>query len=799
MDSDYDHDYEADEDASKVLQRNVDAHQDLITNAEARLDKQDPAQTSDCKASLSHALAIEPEIEEADSSPDDGVALPLPTPTVGIRVKEKDMSSRKRRLGKDPQIQILTRKVNQYKKLKAELRHQLSKYYSNEAIGFLENKVKEKQLHVELLVSENKSLLNQQRLLERQLEELQDSANSFPQKAYSMREELRICKEKLRQYREKQKVMDEKAFKMHQQIVDLAAKNKGYCDRIRIMEIAMTSAAATATTSSRSESSGRPSMHEMEEIIANQEDAITRLQQKVALHKKVVKTDHSKYEKVVKQSQDAVNELRAELDSMSQQLFEKERVVRAQVLYIKKLKRSMRELSASMQSNQHLQQYTQFTTLGRDGRVALQQFSPRGHTATGPQVREALYQLGFMPSYASLREEESRMQADEAAMLNHTPSSSSVRDKSLVACTTPKAAKALGFASRATDGKENADANALHSTAEDKEKMMKRAKLMQSPTDTMVSPVSAALTTHLSTTIMGSTLDIKLNRIDRIFRPNEIVQGQVLISSPKGFAHNGISMKVEGSARLQLSAKSTGLFEAFYNSVQPMELVYFHIPVAAAGKVPLGITKFPFEFELQGIDKQPLFETYHGVYVSVKYEITVDCVRGMMKRNLHKTMEFIVEVPLREPMRDSPEEFQITPDTLDNVRRQKHTSTVPYFNITGRIHRTNCPVNLPFTGELVIEHANAPVKSVELQLIRVESVAHTEGVARDATEIQNVQIGWGDVCRQIPIPIYMIFPRLFTCPTMITNGFKVEFETNVVVLFEDGNMITENFPLTLYR
>ena len=94
-----------------------------------------------------------------------------------------------------------------------------------------------------------------------------------------------------------------------------------------------------------------------------------------------------------------------------------------------------------------------------------------------------------------------------------------------------------------------------------------------------------------------------------------------------------------------------------------------------------------------------------------------------------------------------------------------------------------------------------------------------------ATEIQNVQIGWGDVCRQMAIPIYMIFPRLFTCPTMLTPGtnesyrsfsrlmqsvlmvvsgltlqaFKVEFETNVVVLFENGHMITENFPIILYR
>lgn len=127
----------------------------------------------------------------------------------------------------------------------------------------------------------------------------------------------------------------------------------------------------------------------------------------------------------------------------------------------------------------------------------------------------------------------------------------------------------------------------------------------------------------------------------------EVVQGQVIISSPKGFAHQGLAMKVEGSARLQVSAKSAGLFDAFYSSVQPMQLVYLHIPVAPPGKVPFGITKFPFEFELLGSDGQPLFETYHGVYVSVKYEIVCDCVRGIMKTNLHKTIEFIVEVPVR--------------------------------------------------------------------------------------------------------------------------------------------------------
>lgn len=87
-----------------------------------------------------------------------------------------------------------------------------------------------------------------------------------------------------------------------------------------------------------------------------------------------------------------------------------------------------------------------------------------------------------------------------------------------------------------------------------------------------------------------------------------------------------------------------------------------------------------------------------------------------------------------------------------------------------------------------------------------------------ATEIQNIQIGDGDVPHNIKIPIYMIFPRLFTCPTLITPNFKIgtyirfvcinffifffvfsEFEVNVVVVFQNDHLITNNFPITLVR
>jgi len=42
-----------------------------------------------------------------------------------------------------------------------------------------------------------------------------------------------------------------------------------------------------------------------------------------------------------------------------------------------------------------------------------------------------------------------------------------------------------------------------------------------------------------------------------------------------------------------------------------------------------------------------------------------------------------------------------------------------------------------------------------------------------ASEIQTIQIGDGNVIKGLPIPIFMIFPRLFSCPTLLTTNFKI--------------------------
>lgn len=65
------------------------------------------------------------------------------------------------------------------------------------------------------------------------------------------------------------------------------------------------------------------------------------------------------------------------------------------------------------------------------------------------------------------------------------------------------------------------------------------------------------------------------------------------MSSKSDVSHTGITLNLEGMVSLQLSAKSVGLFEAFYNSLKPVQLIYYNVEVAPPGKLyPLIIMVF---------------------------------------------------------------------------------------------------------------------------------------------------------------------------------------------------------------
>ena len=127
-----------------------------------------------------------------------------------------------------------------------------------------------------------------------------------------------------------------------------------------------------------------------------------------------------------------------------------------------------------------------------------------------------------------------------------------------------------------------------------------------------------------------------------------------------------------------------------------------------------------------------------------------------MKKGSHKDLELIVEVPTGQIF-DSPAPvtFNITPESLENINPTVF-STIPRFHVSGRLHKSNFPINQPFTGEVTIQSSAAPIRSLELQLVRVETVLVDGKLTREATEIQNIQIGEGNICREMVVPMYMV-------------------------------------------
>ena len=58
------------------------------------------------------------------------------------------------------------------------------------------------------------------------------------------------------------------------------------------------------------------------------------------------------------------------------------------------------------------------------------------------------------------------------------------------------------------------------------------------------------------------------------------------------------------------------------------------------------MTEGPFEFAVERLEGMQLYETYHGVFVNVQYAATVEVARSLLAKNLQKTLEFIVELPV---------------------------------------------------------------------------------------------------------------------------------------------------------
>ncbi|KAL0429561.1 UNVERIFIED_CONTAM: Vacuolar protein sorting-associated protein 26C [Sesamum radiatum] len=228
------------------------------------------------------------------------------------------------------------------------------------------------------------------------------------------------------------------------------------------------------------------------------------------------------------------------------------------------------------------------------------------------------------------------------------------------------------------------------------------------------------------------SIEIKLSRFNRTYRPD--VRG--------------------GSA---------GVIESMYGVIKPIPIMKKAVDIQSSGKIGSGTSEIPFSVILKDPKEENLekfYETFHGGNVSIQYLVTVDVVRGYLHKPLSTTMEFIVE------------------------------SGKGGFRVTGKVC-TQCSLLDPIAGELTVEASAVPIQSIDIHLIRVESILIGEKIATESSLIQTTQaftfspdyIADGDVCRGMTLPIYIILPRLLTCPTIFAGPFSVEFKVSIVITF----------------
>ncbi|XP_010500388.1 PREDICTED: Down syndrome critical region protein 3 homolog [Camelina sativa] len=284
----------------------------------------------------------------------------------------------------------------------------------------------------------------------------------------------------------------------------------------------------------------------------------------------------------------------------------------------------------------------------------------------------------------------------------------------------------------------------------------------------------------------STTVNIKLSRSNRIYRSSEPVEGRIVIKSATSISHQAIRLSVNGSVNLQVRGGSAGIIESFYGVIKPIQIVKKTIEVGSSGKIAAGTTEIPFSFNLRepGIVEK-FYETFHGTNINIQYLLTVDIPRGYLHKPLSATVEFIIESSRVDlPERPIPPElviFYITQDT------QRHPLLPEIktggFRVTGKL-ATQCSLQDPLSGELTVEASSVPITSIDIHLLRVESIIVGERIVTETSLIQSTQIADGDVCRNMTLPIYVVLPRLLMCPSVFAGPFSVEFKVCLTISFK---------------
>jgi len=293
--------------------------------------------------------------------------------------------------------------------------------------------------------------------------------------------------------------------------------------------------------------------------------------------------------------------------------------------------------------------------------------------------------------------------------------------------------------------------------------------------------------------------EIILDKKSKTYKANEKVSGLIKIeNAPVGVRINNIYMKLEGQIKGQ--KKSKNLPGEAASQIPPIVFCKAEETFEKNGSFSDKSLEIPFAISILPFRDNFLIESYTGVYISIQYELSAVFMvneEDVPKVTSPESTRVVVQVPSESnPSEKSKVPFVITPEGLDNP---SGVENLPSFRIEGELDSQAWNLNQELTGWINVLESTKPIKSIDTQLVRVETISSAENSIHEATEVQNIQVADGGVRKNTKIPLYMAFPKSFTCPTTYFKNFRIEFELNVIVLFSDWLQVTKNFSLKLMR
>ena len=103
-----------------------------------------------------------------------------------------------------------------------------------------------------------------------------------------------------------------------------------------------------------------------------------------------------------------------------------------------------------------------------------------------------------------------------------------------------------------------------------------------------------------------SSLHIRVDRVDRVYRPDDAVAGTIVARVRKGWRHQGVGLRALGAVEIAHQLRP------FMNVTSVL---------APPGNFSDGEHAFRFEIELRPCDGSELLESYHGS-ASVTYTVS---------------------------------------------------------------------------------------------------------------------------------------------------------------------------------